>query len=103
MCLDRTVPAPGTSRAVPSSRLLLLVPAVTFAALACARRAGPTPGAAPAAPAPLPIVDESALDRATDPCQDFYRFSCGGWLARTPIPPDRPAWSRSFSEINERN
>jgi endothelin-converting enzyme/putative endopeptidase len=53
--------------------------------------------------APPVVIDESALDRSVDPCEDFYRFACGGWIKRTPIPRDRPAWSRSFSEINERN
>ena len=49
------------------------------------------------------FVDPEALDRSINPCDDFYAFACGGWLARTSIPPDRPAWSRSFSEITERN
>src|SRR3989441_12555490 len=48
-------------------------------------------------------VDPEALDRSVDPCTDFYEFACGGWAARTSIPADRPAWSRSFSEITERN
>jgi predicted metalloendopeptidase len=48
-------------------------------------------------------VDPSLLDRAVDPCVDFYRHACGGWIAKTPIPADRPAWSRGFSEIKERN
>jgi len=57
----------------------------------------------PPAPSVPAGVDPEALDRSVDPCTDFYDFACGGWAARTSIPPDRPAWSRSFSEITERN
>jgi endothelin-converting enzyme/putative endopeptidase len=55
------------------------------------------------APAVPSGIDPEALDRSVNPCDDFYEFACGGWAARTSIPPDRPAWSRSFSEITERN
>src|SRR5207253_6444220 len=57
----------------------------------------------PPAPAVPSGVDPEALDRSVKPCDNFYEFACGGWAARTSIPPDRPAWSRSFSEITERN
>ncbi len=48
-------------------------------------------------------IDPSILDRNVKPCDDFFRYACGGWLSKTEIPADRPSWSRGFSEINERN
>ncbi len=40
-----------------------------------------------------PSLDPSSLDRSVDPCTDFYKFSCGGWQKRNPIPADQAAWS----------
>ena len=58
----------------------------------------------PAPPPPLPMppgLDESAMDTSTDPCTDFYQFACGGWMATTEIPDDRPLYSRGFVAIAE--
>jgi putative endopeptidase len=68
-----------------------------------ATAAPPSPATPPATAGTNAGIDLTALDRRVSPCDDFYRFSCGGWLDRTPIPEDRPQWGRGFSEIQERN
>ncbi len=40
-----------------------------------------------------PSLDLSSMDRAVDPCADFYRYSCGSWIKSNPIPPDQARWS----------
>jgi endothelin-converting enzyme/putative endopeptidase len=40
-----------------------------------------------------PSLDLSDLDRGVDPCEDFYKFSCGGWQKNNPIPADQARWS----------
>jgi endothelin-converting enzyme/putative endopeptidase len=51
------------------------------------------------APQPLqsmpysPSLDVGNLDRSVDPCVDFYKFSCGGWMKNNPIPADQSGWS----------
>lgn len=49
-----------------------------------------------APPAPTlpysPSLDVSSMDKSVDPCVDFYQYSCGGWQAKNPIPPDQTSW-----------
>ena len=46
-------------------------------------------GAGPAHP---PVLDVTSLDTTVDPCTDFFEYTCGGWLKKNPIPPDKTSW-----------
>ncbi|HEV3513132.1 MAG TPA: M13 family metallopeptidase [Candidatus Sulfotelmatobacter sp.] len=49
-----------------------------------------------------PSLDVSSMDRTVDPCMDLYRYSCGGWQAKNPIPPDQTGWS-VYAKLYEDN
>jgi putative endopeptidase len=89
-----------------SSRVVVLV-AVLVAACS-----GPSRTAAPVAAAPPPAVahttlaaagvDPSWMDRTADPCDDLYRFACGGFLDHATIPGDLPSW-RPATQVRKAN
>jgi len=51
-----------------------------------------------------PSLDLTDMDRSVNPCEDFYHYSCGGWLKKNPIPPDQSSWGvySKLAEDNER-
>jgi endothelin-converting enzyme/putative endopeptidase len=56
-----------------------------------------------AADAPLTSgIDLKAMDTSIAPCENFYRYACGGWKKANPIPADQSRWGR-FQELKERN
>ncbi|MCC6393051.1 MAG: M13 family peptidase, partial [Bryobacterales bacterium] len=47
-------------------------------------------------------IDLKAMDTSIAPCENFYRYACGGWKKANPIPADQSRWGR-FQELKERN
>lgn len=75
----------------------LLIGSLAALLTACLSPREPTEGsaasrAAPAAPASRSGLDLAGFDRNVRPQDDLYRFTGGGWLAKTEIPSDRATY-----------
>jgi predicted metalloendopeptidase len=80
-------------------RCFLLASLISLSAV-CWSAQGPADGAT--APKQIRSFDLSAMDKAVDPCNDFYHYACGNWLKQNPIPSDQATWGR-FNELHENN
>jgi len=39
-----------------------------------------------------PAIDHKVMDLKADPCGNFFRYACGGWIDANPIPADQSSW-----------
>jgi len=49
-----------------------------------------------------PSLELSFLNRAADPCTDFYQYACGNWNHLNPIPPDQARWN-VYAKLTDEN
>ena len=54
-------------------------------------------GAALAPSGPQKGIEPADINRAVEPCTDFYEFANGAWRAANPIPASMPRWSRRWA------
>jgi endothelin-converting enzyme/putative endopeptidase len=49
-----------------------------------------------------PSLDLKSMDTSVQPCENFYRYACGGWIRNNPIPADQPRWN-TYSKLADEN
>ncbi|KAI8907510.1 hypothetical protein DFJ77DRAFT_475733 [Powellomyces hirtus] len=42
------------------------------------------------------------MNTSVDPCEDFFEYSCGGWMSNNPIPDTKPSYTQ-FVKLTESN
>jgi predicted metalloendopeptidase len=89
----RTLAAAALSLAVAAPACAPQAARTAPAAVApTAPASGAVSAAAPASGGVPPALDLAGMDRTVTPGDDFFAYANGGWLQRTPIPPDRSAY-----------
>jgi endothelin-converting enzyme/putative endopeptidase len=75
--------------------LFLVLPAMALGQNAKSSIAVPAGGET--ADAKLDHFDPNLIDKALNPCDDFYKYACNKWIAANPIPADQVYWSTGSS------
>ncbi|HEY2103520.1 MAG TPA: M13 family metallopeptidase [Chthoniobacterales bacterium] len=60
------------------------------------------PASPPPVPKEEPPFDTTNMDPSVKPSDDFFLYANGGWIKRTPIPPEYSRWG-SFNQLIEKN
>lgn len=95
------VPGAGAHGEVAASAAA--VPAVSAASPASSASAPQNAADTPLTSLPYtPVLDTRSMDTRVSPCEDFYRYSCGGWQRDNPIPPDQASWN-VYSKMTQDN
>ncbi len=87
---------------IPRVFISIPVIVVTFVAALLLPLASAQQPANAAPSKPEPALDVTSMDRSVDPCVDFFKYSCGGWIKNNPIPPDQSSWS-TYSKMQDEN
>ena len=85
-------------RQIRIAAIIIFLATVSIGIMRAGQAASGSQSAGPAAHG----VELTILDKTCKPCEDFYHYASGEWLAKNPVPAAYPSWGR-FNELAERN